>query len=126
MASLHRSHEHPFPLQPTRQSWRTIGLRRSPIVKLSIGSCTILLLLLSLIYSIEDLGKFAIYYSSSPAPPLPDFARPPVYTELRKWELNFPQHNLGLPYPEGKLGRYVFFSNSRTHLSGWNNKLNDM
>ncbi len=125
MASVHRSYEHPLPFQPMGQSWRTISLRRSFIVKLSIGFCTLLLLLLSL-NSIEDLCKFSIYYSASLAPPLPDFARPPVYTEIRKWELNFPQHNLGLPYPEGKFGRYVLFSNSRTHLSGWNNKLNDM
>ncbi|KAH9480264.1 Strobilurin A biosynthesis cluster protein l1 [Psilocybe cubensis] len=51
---------------------------------------------------------------------------PPTFTELRDWEMKLPQHNLSLPFPEGRLGRYVLFSNSREHHVGWNNKLNDM
>ncbi|PPQ67723.1 hypothetical protein CVT25_009329 [Psilocybe cyanescens] len=51
---------------------------------------------------------------------------PPTFTELRDWEMKLPQHNLNLPFPEGRSGRYVLFSNSREHHVGWNNKLNDM
>jgi len=51
---------------------------------------------------------------------------PPTYTALREWEMNLPQHNLDLPFPEGRTGRYVLFSNSRQYQVGWNNKLNDM
>jgi hypothetical protein len=93
----------------------------------SFTACALsVFVLLSLIYSIDDLHKFTIFYAASLMPSLPESARPPVYTNIRESEMNLPQHNLALPYPEGRRGRYVLFSNSRTHLSGWNNKLNDM
>ncbi|RDB14696.1 hypothetical protein Hypma_016298 [Hypsizygus marmoreus] len=50
---------------------------------------------------------------------------PPTYENLRKWEQNLPQHNLELPFPEGKTGRYVKFSNQIVML-GWNNVLNEV
>ncbi|KAG5636177.1 hypothetical protein H0H81_008912 [Sphagnurus paluster] len=50
---------------------------------------------------------------------------PPKYESLRKWEANLPQHNLELPTPEGKNGRYVKFSNQIVML-GWNNVLNEV
>lgn len=126
MATVHSSYENTFLLQPIGQSLRAFGRRKSLIVMLSTLACSLFLILLSLINTIEDLRKIAIYYAAALVPPVPDFARPPAYTEIRKWESNLPQHNFDLPYPEGKFGRYVLFSNSRTHLSGWNNKLNDM
>jgi hypothetical protein len=56
---------------------------------------------------------------SAPMPP------PPKYERLRQWEDNLPQHNLDLPFPEGRTGRYVRFSNQIVML-GWNNVLNEM
>ncbi|KAG6898500.1 hypothetical protein C0993_006414 [Termitomyces sp. T159_Od127] len=50
---------------------------------------------------------------------------PPTYESLRRWEDNLPQHNLDLPFPEGKSGRYVKFSNQIVML-GWNNVLNEV
>ncbi|KAJ7617353.1 hypothetical protein FB45DRAFT_933987 [Roridomyces roridus] len=50
---------------------------------------------------------------------------PPTYAKLRKWEAALPQHNLSLPFPEGKYGRYVRFSNQVRWL-GWNNVFNDV
>ncbi|KAH0586012.1 hypothetical protein H2248_007289 [Termitomyces sp. 'cryptogamus'] len=50
---------------------------------------------------------------------------PPTYTELRKLEEALPQHDLRLPFPEGKDGRYVKFSNQIVML-GWNNVLNEV
>ncbi|KAK0185715.1 hypothetical protein F5146DRAFT_1071206 [Armillaria mellea] len=47
---------------------------------------------------------------------------PPNYDWLRQWEHDLPQHNLSLPAPEGKAGRYVKFS-SQTQMLGWNNVL---
>ncbi|PPR04092.1 hypothetical protein CVT24_010665 [Panaeolus cyanescens] len=47
-----------------------------------------------------------------------------TYTDLDDWESSLPQHNLHLPFPEGAFGRFVFFSNSRELILGWNNKLN--
>ncbi|KAK7033116.1 Semialdhyde-dh domain-containing protein [Favolaschia claudopus] len=50
---------------------------------------------------------------------------PPTYEKLWRWEKNLPQHNLDLPFPEGKTGRYVKFSN-QAHRLGWNNILNEL
>ncbi|KAF9258031.1 hypothetical protein L218DRAFT_878110 [Marasmius fiardii PR-910] len=50
---------------------------------------------------------------------------PPTWDRLWKWEASLPQHNLYLPYPEGREGRYVKFSNQVQQL-GWNNVLNDL
>lgn len=50
---------------------------------------------------------------------------PPTYERLRQWEANLPQHNLDLPFPEGRTGRYVRFSNQIAML-GWNNVLNEV
>ncbi|TFK51148.1 hypothetical protein OE88DRAFT_1660494 [Heliocybe sulcata] len=50
---------------------------------------------------------------------------PPSYDALHEWEKNLPQHNMSLPRPEGKNGRYVKFSNQIKAL-GWNNVLNEI
>ena len=50
---------------------------------------------------------------------------PPTWDALREWEENLPQHNPDLPLPEGRHGRYVYFSNQIQGL-GWNNQLNEM
>ncbi|KAJ7085331.1 hypothetical protein C8R43DRAFT_313729 [Mycena crocata] len=50
---------------------------------------------------------------------------PPRYTALRSWEASLPQHNLSLPFPEGKEGRYVKFSN-QVRVLGWNNCFNEV
>lgn len=50
---------------------------------------------------------------------------PPTYERLRQWEDELPQHNLDLPFPEGRTGRYVHFQNQIRQL-GWNNVFNDL
>ncbi|KAJ7247589.1 hypothetical protein C8J57DRAFT_1080775 [Mycena rebaudengoi] len=45
---------------------------------------------------------------------------PPTYRRFRAQEASLPQHSLELPYPEGKNGRYVKFSNQANWI-GWNN-----
>lgn len=54
-------------------------------------------------------------------PPLPL----PSYTTIYDMEKALPQHNLDLPFPEGRYGRYIRFSTQPSHL-GWNNVLNEM
>jgi hypothetical protein len=49
---------------------------------------------------------------------------PPTYEVLKKWEDDLPQHDLDLPFPEGRTGRYVKFSNEFKDV-GWNNCLNE-
>ncbi|KII83763.1 hypothetical protein PLICRDRAFT_440474 [Plicaturopsis crispa FD-325 SS-3] len=50
---------------------------------------------------------------------------PPQYERLRAWEDALPQHDVDLPFPEGKDGRYVKFS-SQVYALGWNNVLNEI
>jgi hypothetical protein len=50
---------------------------------------------------------------------------PPQWTELREYERTLPQHNLSLPLPEGRHGRYVRF-NQQIRQLGWNNVFNEM
>ena len=50
---------------------------------------------------------------------------PPTWNKLRQWEDDLPQHSLDLPFPEGRNGRYVLFSNQIQKL-GWNNQLNEV
>jgi len=54
-----------------------------------------------------------------------DLDHPPTYKKLKEWEYNLPQHNLDLPFPEGRTGRYVLFKNQIEGL-GWNNELNEV
>ncbi|KDR71316.1 hypothetical protein GALMADRAFT_75159 [Galerina marginata CBS 339.88] len=49
---------------------------------------------------------------------------PPSYTALKKKEQGLPQHDLSLPFPEGRNGRYVKFTSEIQQL-GWNNVLNE-
>jgi hypothetical protein len=51
--------------------------------------------------------------------------KPPHWKKMREYERNLPQHNLSLPFPEGRHGRYVRFNNQIRGL-GWNNVLNEM
>ncbi|TFK63915.1 hypothetical protein BDN72DRAFT_847158 [Pluteus cervinus] len=50
---------------------------------------------------------------------------PPSYKRLWKWQQDLPQHNLNLPFPEGRTGRYLKFSCEIKQL-GWNNVFNEL
>jgi hypothetical protein len=50
---------------------------------------------------------------------------PPHYDSIHEYERNLPQHDLSLPFPEGKDGRYVWFAN-QIKLLGWNNCFNEV
>jgi len=63
--------------------------------------------------------------SFAPFSQVPDLDQPPTYERLKKWEKDLPQHDLDLPYPEGRTGRYVFFKN-QVQMLGWNNQLNEV
>jgi hypothetical protein len=58
-------------------------------------------------------------FTSGPAFP------PSAWDDLRKRERELPQHNLSLPFPEGRTGRYVRFTNQNRGL-GWSKVLNEM
>ncbi|KDQ16717.1 hypothetical protein BOTBODRAFT_106532 [Botryobasidium botryosum FD-172 SS1] len=50
---------------------------------------------------------------------------PPLYGELKDIESKLPQHNLSLPFPEGRDGRYVRFENQMWG-TGLNNQLEEI
>jgi len=53
------------------------------------------------------------------------YVPPSKWEKLKQYELDLPQHDLNLPSPEGRNGRYVYFS-SQGHGLGWNNQLNEL
>lgn len=63
--------------------------------------------------------------TNAPANPKTHWEKPPTLAKLKQWERDLPQHNLDLPFPEGRSGRYVKFSNQVKRL-GWNNAFNEM
>ncbi|KAJ3998831.1 hypothetical protein F5050DRAFT_1805612 [Lentinula boryana] len=68
-------------------------------------------------WPIEELGGTV---ELSRRPP-----EPPTWARLRQWEDDLPQHDLSLPFPEGRTGRYVKFNN-QIRMLGWNNVLNEV
>lgn len=86
--------------------------------------CVLLIVILLLFErsGTTDLGIVTALYSYSDNENKHPY--PPTYKKLRQYEDNLPQHNLDLPFPEGRNGRYVKFSNQAKKL-GWNNVLNE-
>ena len=83
------------------------------------------------VFCLFVLGVF-LHWSSRLRPPFsksfqaePDPDPPSNWDKLYKWEDELPQHDVNLPFPEGKEGRYVYFRN-QIQLLGWNNQLNEM
>ncbi|EMD32587.1 hypothetical protein CERSUDRAFT_161539 [Gelatoporia subvermispora B] len=50
---------------------------------------------------------------------------PPLYEAWHARELALPQHNVDLPFPEGREGRYLWMSN-HVHASGWGNAMQEL
>ncbi|KAL0569671.1 hypothetical protein V5O48_012284, partial [Marasmius crinis-equi] len=99
--------------------------RRAQVIVLAAVSLLVIMFLLrssgpAALAIIKGKGSFQGAIEKERLPP-----EPPTWVMLRKWEENLPQHNLTLPYPEGKKGKYVKFSNQIQQL-GWNNVLNDL
>ncbi|KAK7023081.1 hypothetical protein R3P38DRAFT_3536840 [Favolaschia claudopus] len=115
------------------QNWNPSNRRRQ-ILYISLGVFAFFLLLGIAHPTTRKLGKE--YYNevipsadsnTKPAKeeePVLKLPGPPTYETLKKWEDDLPQHNLDLPFPEGKTGRYVKFSNQMNFV-GWNNCLNE-
>ena len=68
--------------------------------------------------------RFEMVVSPSPEGPSPDVDEPkweipenppPDYANYRLNETKYPQHNPDLPFPEGRTGKYVYFSG---HITG--------
>lgn len=99
--------------------------RRALAIGLVFGSVLILLFLSTLMHDVRARLPALVVLK------WPDMVGgnlqtiPPTYDKIIQEEKDLPQHNLSLPFPEGKHGRYVKFSNQIKNL-GWNNVLNEM
>ena len=121
--------EQPKSPSPWRLSRQLVGNRRRQYWIVFVVILVVVLLLL--IHS----GPANVLTIKSPPPEKPQshpkptgttqWEDPPTLTKLKQWERNLPQHDLDLPFPEGRTGRYVKFSNQVKRL-GWNNAFNEM
>ncbi|KAF8910486.1 hypothetical protein CPB84DRAFT_1842498 [Gymnopilus junonius] len=121
---IHATHRWQNASKYTRRRWTFCGVT---------GFLTIFLFLYSLsnygqqhIQRLKEIGSS--YRQADYKPPVVDSTNgdePPSWEKLRKWELDLPQHDLDLPYPEGRTGRYIYFRNQIQYL-GWNNQLNEV
>ncbi|KAL4062369.1 hypothetical protein J3A83DRAFT_4110097 [Scleroderma citrinum] len=50
---------------------------------------------------------------------------PPLYEAYHDYERRLPQHNLSLPYPEGRDAKY-FWAANHVHGSGWGNAMQEL
>jgi hypothetical protein len=119
MAGMAGWKEQPKSPSPWHLSRQLVGNRRRQYWVIFV---VILVIVLLLIHPATVLTK------KIPPPPQPKIVGweyPPSLTKLKQWERNLPQHNLDLPFPEGRTGRYVKFSNQVQRL-GWNNAFNEM
>jgi hypothetical protein len=71
------------------------------------------------------LGDFSRAGELIPCFPYPKVDKPPTYEKIDEYQRNLPQHNLDLPFPEGRTGRYVKFS-CQIQMLGWNNVFNEL
>ena len=104
---------------PLMPQIRFSPIRLLTIAYIFVSNFVLILLLIHFIFP-GDLSAVILKSFQPPAP-----KKTPGYEDIRKWESALPQHNLDLPFPEGRTGRYVKFSNQIQQL-GWNNVLNEM
>jgi hypothetical protein len=111
---------------PSTMSWKPpsqyivgSGGRRGKHVIIAVVASILILLLLP---SVRQLSLVASLSPRNEADQNANY--PPTYERLRNWERSLPQHDLSLPYPEGRNGRYVKFA-SQVQKLGWNNCLNE-
>ncbi|KAF5328257.1 hypothetical protein D9619_013376 [Psilocybe cf. subviscida] len=90
---------------------------------LTLG-CILTFLLFAFIHTVFGFTVDRTFFNVGKDPKDPK-SLPPTYKHLRELERTLPQHNLSLPYPEGKTGRYVLFKN-QIQMLGWNNVFNEL
>ena len=122
-------------MNPKYTSWRLLNqLTSTRQRRWALGSLFFVLVLSIIFFTqrFRDTGTFNLpkwkgisHILTPPNPPPVDLDQPPTYERLKKWEMDLPQHNLDLPFPEGRTGRYVLFKNQNVGL-GWNNVLNEV
>jgi hypothetical protein len=65
--------------------------------------------------AVVSLCAFAFFYGFEKTETVINaFRNPPLYEEYHKYEAQLPQHNLDLPYPEGRDAKFFWASNHVT------------
>lgn len=91
-----------YPPHRPSLGWRLAKLLALRRVKILLGvTCAFLFLVI----------PYGYYQNRA----LEDSLHPPLYEKYHARELALPQHNLDLPYPEGRNGKYLYVS---SHLDG--------
>ena len=113
-------------LDTVKDQWRNKGrLARTRQRRWLIFSGLATLVVLTLYATSIHQRPTPFFPSFAPFTQVLDLDQPPTYERLKKWETDLPQHNLDLPYPEGRTGKYVLFKN-QIQMLGWNNQLNEV
>jgi hypothetical protein len=114
-------------LEAVKDQWRNKGrlVRTRQRRWLILSGLAIVVLTLYATINRENQRHVTFFPSLPPFSQVLDLDQPPTYEKLKKWERDLPQHNLDLPYPEGRTGRYVLFKN-QIQMLGWNNQLNEV
>jgi len=111
--------EQPKSPSPWRLSRQLVGNRRRQYWVVFVAILVVVLFF---------INPASVLTGRKPPPdlePKTTWENPPTLAKLKQWERDLPQHNLDLPFPEGRTGRYVKFSNQVKRL-GWNNAFNEM
>jgi hypothetical protein len=75
---------------------------------------------------VVSLSAFAFFYGFEKTETVIDiFRNPPLYERYHESEANLPQHNLDLPFPEGRDAKFFWASNHVTN-SGWGNAMQEL
>ena len=68
---------------------------------------------------VVSLSAFAFFYGFEKTETVIDiFRNPPLYEKYHESEANLPQHNLDLPFPEGRDAKFFWASNHVTSAYG--------
>lgn len=117
-----------FPKAISLRARQLVGTGRRRIVVLFVLVFFFLIASLTVHPKTRQIGR-DLYYTATPPSASKEATKlgfgPPTYEKLKKWEDDLPQHNLDLPFPEGRTGRYVKFSN-QIRMLGWNNVFNEV
>ncbi|KAF7329980.1 hypothetical protein MKEN_00262000 [Mycena kentingensis (nom. inval.)] len=105
-----------------RASWKPrLFFRRRPSPLFFVCAAVFLVFLIA---RMRTLGTADPVQDSPPGADAKKLLAPRTFVRLREEIRGMPQHNVSLPPPEGKHGRYVKFSNEGNWV-GWNNCLNE-
>ncbi|CCM02754.1 uncharacterized protein FIBRA_04862 [Fibroporia radiculosa] len=115
--SVHDILPAPYDRQGTRPAWlRWHNRRYTRFAFLTLVALSVLAILRGF-----NVGDGLLYIADPPE----NHIFPPLYPQYHESELRLSQHDPGLPYPEGREGKFLFMAN-HVHASGWGNVMQEL